>query len=267
MPVKAAEDRPRSPWRGPARVAQCPHERRSGACGEALWTPVGDRRTGGHAASPATRWRRSEGPLRSMRCARWTMRSRIASPKGRIADHLMPAIHGDLAGDQQRPAIAAIVDDLEQIAALLGIERFRAPIVDDQQADALERGQQPRQPTFTARLGEIDEQARSALVEHREAVATGLVAEGTSEPRLADTGWADDDQMVMLAKPIAGGELLEQGAVETAMRTVIDVLDDGGLAQPGFPQTAGEALVLAAGCLAVDQQPEPVLAAEFAGVG
>jgi hypothetical protein len=27
--------------------------------------------------------------------------------EGRIADHLMPAIHGDLAGDQQRPAIAA----------------------------------------------------------------------------------------------------------------------------------------------------------------
>ena len=24
-----------------------PHERRSGACGEALWTPVGDRRYGG----------------------------------------------------------------------------------------------------------------------------------------------------------------------------------------------------------------------------
>jgi hypothetical protein len=27
-------------------------------------------------------------------------------------------------------------DDLEQIAALLGIERFRAPIVDDQQAES-----------------------------------------------------------------------------------------------------------------------------------
>jgi hypothetical protein len=86
------------------------------------------------------------------------------------------------------------------------------------------------------------------------------VAEGTSEPRLADTGWADDDQMVMLAKPIAAGELLEQGAVEAAMRTVIDVLDDGSLAQPSLPEPTGEALVLAAGCLAVDQQPEPVLA-------
>src|SRR5207302_5837706 len=36
--------RPRSPWRGPARDAQCPHKRRSGARGEALWTPGGDPR-------------------------------------------------------------------------------------------------------------------------------------------------------------------------------------------------------------------------------
>ncbi len=37
--------RPRSPLRGPARVAQCPHERRSDARGEALWTPGGDPRS------------------------------------------------------------------------------------------------------------------------------------------------------------------------------------------------------------------------------
>jgi hypothetical protein len=36
--------RPRSPWRGPARVAQCPDERRSEARGEALWIPGGDPR-------------------------------------------------------------------------------------------------------------------------------------------------------------------------------------------------------------------------------
>jgi hypothetical protein len=36
--------RPRSPRRGPARVAQCPHKRRSDARGEALWAPGGDPR-------------------------------------------------------------------------------------------------------------------------------------------------------------------------------------------------------------------------------
>ena len=35
----------------------------------------------------------------------------------------------------------------------------------------------------------------------------------------------------------------------------------------GLAQTAGEPLVLAAGRFAVNEQPEPILAAEFAGVG
>ena len=73
--------------------------------------------------------------------------------QGGIGDHLVPSTDRDLAGDQQRSAVVAVVDDLEQIAALLGIERFRPPIVDDQQAGAFERGQQPRQAAFAARLG------------------------------------------------------------------------------------------------------------------
>ena len=53
----------------PARVAPCPHERRSGARGEALWTPVGDPGATAYAAelSAPTRRRRREGPLSSMR--------------------------------------------------------------------------------------------------------------------------------------------------------------------------------------------------------
>ena len=45
--------------------------------------------------------------------------------QGGIADHLVPAIDRDLTGDQQGSPVVAIIDDLEQIAALLGVERFR----------------------------------------------------------------------------------------------------------------------------------------------
>jgi len=47
----------------------------------------------------------------------------------------------------------------------------------------------------------------------------------------------------------------------------IDVLDNGRLAQPGRTQATGEPLVLATGGLAIDKQPEPILATEFAGIG
>src|SRR5437868_11775605 len=52
--------------------------------------------------------------------------------QGGIANDFMPATDRDLAGDQERPPVVAIVDDLEQIATLLGVERFRPPIVNDQ---------------------------------------------------------------------------------------------------------------------------------------
>ena len=42
-----------------------------------------------------------------------------------VGDHLVPFTDRDLAGDQQRPAVVAVVNDLEQIAALLGIKRLR----------------------------------------------------------------------------------------------------------------------------------------------
>jgi len=77
---QAAEDRPRSPRRGPARVVQCRHERRSGARGEALWAPwaISTRAV----MQRDFRWRRDAGarggPLRSMRRVR---RPRARFPK------------------------------------------------------------------------------------------------------------------------------------------------------------------------------------------
>ena len=47
----------------------------------------------------------------------------------------------------------------------------------------------------------------------------------------------------------------------------VDVLDNGGLAQPSLAQAASEALVLAAGRFAVDEQPKPILARQLGGVG
>src|ERR1700746_1318894 len=75
-------------------------ERRSR--GEALLAPLGDRRTA-HAAvlSPATRWRRSEGPLRSIRCARWMMRSRMASPEDHRRDIAGLGRREQKAGDRR----------------------------------------------------------------------------------------------------------------------------------------------------------------------
>ena len=154
--------------------------------------------------------------------------------EGGIGNDVMPLRHRDLACDQQGSLVVAIIDDLEQIAALVGGERFRSPVVDDEQMDAFERRDQARQTAFAARLGEIGEQAGCSLVEDGEAVAAGLVAERAGKPGLADAGWADNDQVVAVADPLTGGEVLEERTIETAGGAIVDVLDGGGLAQLGL---------------------------------
>ena len=53
-----------------------------------------------------------------------------------IADELIPAIDWKLAGDDERAGVVAILRDLEQVALLVGQQRFRSPIVKDEEVDA-----------------------------------------------------------------------------------------------------------------------------------
>jgi hypothetical protein len=108
--------------------------------------PPGDRGTAAHAAGflAVTRWRRREGPLSSMRWARCRMRSRVASATVGSPITFVPSVDRDLAGDQQRSSVVAIVNDLEQIMTLFGIDRLWP-----QSAPALRSGstsQTPPQP-------------------------------------------------------------------------------------------------------------------------
>ena len=49
----------------------------------------------------------------------------------------MPFVDRDLAGDQDgRAAAVAVFEDFEQIAALLGVERIEAPIVENEELGA-----------------------------------------------------------------------------------------------------------------------------------
>lgn len=99
---------------------------------------------------------------------------------------------------------------------------------------------------------EITELLGDALVEHRSVIPAGLVAEGTGQPTLADAGWSANDQTVVGVDPIADDEFLEERAIEAAGGAIIDILDDGLLAQPGVTKPGSELLVVPVGDLAVE---------------
>ena len=50
--------------------------------------------------------------------------------QGGIAHEFVPAIDRKLAGDDQRAGVVAVLDDLQQVALLLGQQRFGSPIVE-----------------------------------------------------------------------------------------------------------------------------------------
>src|SRR6266508_3729952 len=147
---------------------------------------------------------------------------------GWVADDLVPVVDGKLAGDDGRGASVAIVHDLEQVAAPLGGHWSEPPVVEDEKLDAAEGLEQPFVASVAAAERQGIEQPRQALIEDGAVVAACLVAERTSDPALAHAGWADDEKIVVLIDPPAGGELVEQGLVETARGSEVDAIDQEG---------------------------------------
>jgi len=74
----------------------------------------------------------------------------------------------------------AILDDLHQIAPLVGGEPFRPPVVEDQQVGLDQGTKQAREATVTVGEFQVGEQPRHASVDNRVAVPTCLLGECAS---------------------------------------------------------------------------------------
>src|SRR6202167_2604911 len=78
------------------------------------------------------------------------------------------------------PLSVAILDDFEQIARLIGRERFGAPIIENQQFDARQGAQEPGVARIPMGDGQIGEEPGSAGVKDGHVLSASLVAESTS---------------------------------------------------------------------------------------
>ena len=61
--------------------------------------------------------------------------------QGRITDGVVPLLDGKLAGEHGRADAIAVLDDFEQVAAVLGGELGEAEVVDDEDLGLGERGE------------------------------------------------------------------------------------------------------------------------------
>ena len=84
--------------------------------------------------------------------------------------------------------------------------------------------------------------------------------------QLLDAGRAGDHEIVVRVDPAAFGQLLEERAVKAAGAAVVDVLDDGVMAQTRIAQPSRQLLVIAMGKLAIEQQAEPLGMGHVGGI-
>lgn len=54
---------------------------------------------------------------------------------GRVSDPRMPFVDGELAGHERGPGAIAVLQNLEQVVALLLLKLAEAPVVEDEQVE------------------------------------------------------------------------------------------------------------------------------------
>ena len=82
----------------------------------------------------------------------------------------------------------AFLEDLVEVTTSTGVERFEAPIVENEELDAGETAQDAGIAAVTAGERELGEQLGDPLIKNRAVVAAGPVTQGTSKPRFAHAG-------------------------------------------------------------------------------
>src|SRR5207344_128141 len=142
--------------------------------------------------------------------------------EGGIADEVVPLGDGKLAGEDGRPGTVPVVQELEEVPTILPAEGIEPPVVDEQDIDPRQLGEQAEIGPIGAGQGELVEQPGGAPVQGPEPLATGLMSEGAPDGRLAGAGGADHQEVLVLLDPPAGGELSHERFVQLAPGGIVD---------------------------------------------
>src|SRR5262245_670040 len=95
-----------------------------------------------------------------------------------LPDEVVPLGRVMLARDDRGAAAVAILENLEQVAALLILRRGEAPVVEEEHVEAGELAEEPTVRAVGAGQAQVIEQARDATVVGAVAAAARLIGEG-----------------------------------------------------------------------------------------
>src|SRR5262249_48627888 len=98
--------------------------------------------------------------------------------------------------------------------------------------------------------------------ERRQAIAAGLMAQGTPQPGFANPGRASAEDVVTFPHPWTGREARHEGLVYSPWVTIVAIFEAGSLAQLGLPPARGQAPCFPLRQLTGNAEPAARLAGE-----
>ena len=113
-----------------------------------------------------------------------------------IADVVVPEFERELAGDESGATADAVVEQFEQVVAFARTEGSDGEVVDHHEIDLGDGGETFAEAAVGVTQAELLEQPRGAQIERGQALAAGLVGEGTAEEGLAAAGGAVNDEIL-----------------------------------------------------------------------
>src|SRR6185503_19860060 len=97
----------------------------------------------------------------------------------------VPGVHGKLAGDERGTGVDAVIEDPQQVGAILGGECRQSPVIEHDEGRLGEGLQELDVAAILMRDAQLLDQTWHAPVEHRVALTTGLLCECAGDPGLS----------------------------------------------------------------------------------
>jgi hypothetical protein len=117
--------------------------------------------------------------------------------------HGHPFGEGEIGGDDRRPPLVAVGEQIEEQLAAGPIEGHEAQLVDDQHVDTQESLLEPRELARVARFNQLTHQIGGAGEEHPALPLRRFHAERDRQMRLAGPNRAGEDQILGRGDPLA----------------------------------------------------------------
>ncbi len=184
-----------------------------------------------------------------------------------VSDGFVPVVEGNLGGDEGGACLVSVFDYLEEVSAVLVRQDHRCPVIEDEELCFGECVHEFGIASVGFGHAEFLEQSAGAVVLNAESFAAGFVSKGAGEVGFPDSGGAGDEEIVVLANPLAGGQGEHDGFVESASSLVVDVFEGGVEPKFGFAQSCLKSPVVTFGVFAFDDESDSFVEGEALVVG